>query len=77
MVVVAFQSVLRIAVTGLASRLTSANANRDMAARYATLVSFLLFYWTNNNDGTHAFPVIPGDSSTLLLHVCFICDATI
>lgn len=37
MVVVAFQSVPRIVATVLASRLTSANANRDMAARYATL----------------------------------------
>lgn len=50
MVVVAFQSVPRIVATVLASRLTSANANRDMAARYATLVSFFLFYWIYNND---------------------------
>lgn len=37
MAVVAFQFVPRIAATGLASRLISVNANRDMAVRYATL----------------------------------------
>lgn len=73
--IVAFQSVPRIAATVLVSRLTSANASRDTAARYVTSVSvasFFFIYFFFIYDGIR-IPAIPDDSSIRVFLVSFYC----
>lgn len=58
MAIVVFQFAPRIAAMVLVSRLTSANASRDTAVRYATSVSAISFFYSTNDAG-HAFQQYP------------------